>query len=665
MNTKRKNTKNITPSTALSLRYSLIALIITLILMLIIPTVLNYGPETINTPFDIQMSGIPYNTQFLLIIFAIILVIFLITKIQLRTIDKWYKTKKATEEEIQKIRKKCLYLPYKFFAIETLIPFLASVIILSITGSHYPIMILKIVLLLLSLTTLLAVISFIFSKNLYDEILAETYSTDKKLENSVSLKTRLFLLIISLFTVGILFTSLIGYSSSVHDSSDILFNTYNRILNESFDTSKTYTLEELKQTLMNITPFTNNETRFLLTKSQDLTLVSGNEVTNFIKEYTVQLSENHNGRIYESYGVDTQGASIKLKTDSEEYYVCILYNIYSESALNNLINTFLFLIIVVSTITLILINSLSKSLKQISDGFENIITKKNTSQTLPVISNDEIGKLVIAFNKIQQLNQTQIDTIQNSQNTLIERERLASLGQMVGGIAHNLKTPIFSISGGLEGLSDLIKEFDESIEDSNVTDQDMHEIANDMKVWIDKLKGHTSYMSDVITAVKGQAVNLSEDKGVDFTVKELFQHIKILMQHEIKHTLSTLNITNNTPDDMFIHGSINSLVQVINNLISNSIESYGSINKEKVINLKANFDKKDSSIIITVQDFGPGLPENVKSKLFKEMITTKGKDGTGLGLFMSYSNIKAHFKGDLTFETKTGKGTTFFIKIPV
>ena len=193
----------------------------------------------------------------------------------------------------------------------------------------------------------------------------------------------------------------------------------------------------------------------------------------------------------------------------------------------------------------------------------------------------------------------------------------------------------------------------------------MHEIANDMKVWIDKLKGHTSYMSDVITAVKGQAVNLSEDKGVDFTVKELFQHIKILMQHEIKHTLSTLNITNNTPDDMFIHGSINSLVQVINNLISNSIESYGSINKEKVINLKATFDKKNSTIIITVKDFGHGLPENVKSKLFKEMITTKGKDGTGLGLFMSYSNIKAHFKGDLTFETKTGKGTTFFIKIPV
>ena len=277
--------------------------------------------------------------------------------------------------------------------------------------------------------------------------------------------------------------------------------------------------------------------------------------------------------------------------------------------------------------------------------------------------NIKIGTLILLKDITQHIQD--MKTIQDNQNTLIERERLASLGQMVGGIAHNLKTPIFSISGGLEGLSDLIKEFDESIEDPNVTVQDMHEIAKDMRVWIDKLKGHTSYMSDVITAVKGQAVNLSEEQAVDFTVTELFQHIKILMQHEIKHTLSTLNIKNNTSDSICIHGSINSLVQVINNLISNSIQSYDKKTKEKVINLIADYDSTDKHILIKVQDFGPGLPEHVRTKLFKEMVTTKGKDGTGLGLFMSYSNIKAHFKGDLTFETKTNKGTTFFIKIPV
>ena len=282
----------------------------------------------------------------------------------------------------------------------------------------------------------------------------------------------------------------------------------------------------------------------------------------------------------------------------------------------------------------------------------------------PILKEDVLVGILVFLKDVTQIEHDKIQ-IKNNQNMLIERERLASLGQMVGGIAHNLKTPIFSLSGGLEGLSDLVKEYDESIEDNTVTDQDMHEIANDMKTWINKLKSHVSYMSDVITAVKGQAVNFSEEQSIDFTVTELFQHIKILMQHEIKHSLSVLDISNNVPEDITIRGSINSLVQVINNLISNAIESYDKSTKEKLIKLSAKYDKKKKIITIAIQDFGPGLPEIVQEKLFKEMITTKGKNGTGLGLFMSYSNIKAHFKGDMTFETKTGKGTTFYIKIPV
>ena len=60
-----------------------------------------------------------------------------------------------------------------------------------------------------------------------------------------------------------------------------------------------------------------------------------------------------------------------------------------------------------------------------------------------------------------------------------------------------------------------------------------------------------------------------------------------------------------------------------------------------------------------------GLPNSVKEKLFKEMITTKGKNGTGLGLFMSYSNIRAHFNGNIRFESEEGKGSTFYIELPI
>ena len=92
--------------------------------------------------------------------------------------------------------------------------------------------------------------------------------------------------------------------------------------------------------------------------------------------------------------------------------------------------------------------------------------------------------------------------------------------------------------------------------------------------------------------------------------------------------------------------------------------------KKVLDSLKENCDidliaeYKDKNIIISVKDYGPGLPEEVKEKLFKEMITTKGKNGTGLGLFMSYSNIKAHFGGEITFESSPDKGTIFNIILP-
>ena len=87
----------------------------------------------------------------------------------------------------------------------------------------------------------------------------------------------------------------------------------------------------------------------------------------------------------------------------------------------------------------------------------NMTKNTNTSimQPLALTSNDEFGNLIISFNKIQELTKNNIQQLHDSQETLMERERLASLGQLIGGIAHNLKTPIMSIAGASEGLLDL------------------------------------------------------------------------------------------------------------------------------------------------------------------------------------------------------------------
>ena len=315
------------------------------------------------------------------------------------------------------------------------------------------------------------------------------------------------------------------------------------------------------------------------------------------------------------------------------------------------------------------INKLVKSIEKTKNSnktisYEQRFEKINKIFTIEITSisaeNATLGTLIL-FKDITQ-HKEDMETIKSNQDILMERERLASLGQLIGGIAHNLKTPIMSVAGATEGLEQLIKEYEESIDDPLVNSQDHHDIAKDMQAWIPKIRTHIEYMSDVITTVKGQAVALSNDTDVSFTVGELVKKVNILMKHELKNAYTYLNVMMKIDENLTLKGDVNSLVQVVNNMISNSIQAYNGL-RDKNIDLEVN--KKGNEVIFSVRDYAGGLPKEVQDKLFKEMITTKGKNGTGLGLYMSYSNIKARFGGDITFDVSSGKGTTFNIILPI
>jgi signal transduction histidine kinase len=253
-----------------------------------------------------------------------------------------------------------------------------------------------------------------------------------------------------------------------------------------------------------------------------------------------------------------------------------------------------------------------------------------------------------------------MQTIREKQEILMGQERLASLGQLIGGIAHNLKTPIMSISGGIEGLKDLIEEYEDSIGDSSVTSEDHHEIAGEMLEWVKKIKPHCAYMSDIISAVKGQAVKFNTSGLLSFTIDEVVKRIDILLKHELIRYHATMNTSVDVDRMTEVRGDINSLVQVLDNIIINAIQSYQG-RKGKIV---FKVVKAGANIIFIISDEGCGISAELKERLFKEMVTTKGKDGTGLGLFMSYSTIKGKFEGDMWFESEKGKGTTFYISIP-
>jgi len=291
---------------------------------------------------------------------------------------------------------------------------------------------------------------------------------------------------------------------------------------------------------------------------------------------------------------------------------------------------------------------------------ENDFDRYFKIEITPIISNKNYLGTILLLKDITD-NIKHIEAIEEKHAIMMEQERLASLGQLIGGIAHNLNTPIMSIAGAVEGLRDLIDEYEESLGDESVTIEDHREIAEEMRSWLDKIKPYTAYMSDVISAVKGQARNFDQTVILSFTIEELIKRIELLMKYELIRYNCILKTAINVEKNTEIYGDINSLVQIFDNIIINAIQAY----EGRTGVIEFTIENEDNGILFVIKDYAKGIPESIKGKLLKEMVTTKGKNGTGLGLYMSYTTIRGRFGGRMWFESEEGKGTTFFIHLPV
>ena len=278
----------------------------------------------------------------------------------------------------------------------------------------------------------------------------------------------------------------------------------------------------------------------------------------------------------------------------------------------------------------------------------------------PLVLYDRITGYVVLFKDITQLRDS-MKRLQASQERMMEQERFAFLGQMIGGLAHNLKTPIMSISGCISAAEALVEECEDSLGDPDVTEEDFREIYSEMREWFSKVKESSAYMSDIITAIKGQAANISTDEKITFTIEEMLKRSMLLMRHELLNSGCKLKIDCDKSEEILLQGDINNLVQVIGNLLSNSIYAQKQTGGE----IEIQIDHDSEYLYIRVKDRGTGIPENVLKKIFKSMITSKGTMGTGLGLYMSNAVIRGKFNGEMWGENREGGGSIFGIKIPL
>jgi len=249
---------------------------------------------------------------------------------------------------------------------------------------------------------------------------------------------------------------------------------------------------------------------------------------------------------------------------------------------------------------------------------------------------------------------------------LLHQEKLASLGRLLAGIAHEINNPITFIKGNLQNMQLFWNGFEQAFLsiDSN------WKIGTYEKE--DAIKSFTNLLKDAVQGVDRVSglVRVLRNFGRqsnEFSMIDLGESINnslkvmadALHQNEIK-------ITKNLPDrEVIVRGNSPLLEQVFINLISNSIDALNNGAQEKIIEIFLDIDEKSKVVRINFKDTGSGIREEDKDKLFEPFFTDKDiGEGTGLGLSISYEIIKKH-RGEIEIQSEYEKGTTAIISLPV
>lgn len=266
--------------------------------------------------------------------------------------------------------------------------------------------------------------------------------------------------------------------------------------------------------------------------------------------------------------------------------------------------------------------------------------------------------------------ETTLSELKSTQALLIQSEKMASLGELTAGIAHEIQNPLNFVNNFSDVNKELLTEMKEEIDNGNIGE--VKSIANDVIENSEKINHHGK-RADAI--VKGMLQHSRSSSGVKepSDINALCDEYLRLSYHGLRAKDKSFNAAMKTDFDQSI-GKINIVAQdigrVILNLINNAFyavnerlrQAQPDIHYEPTVSVTTK--KTENHVLITVTDNGNGIPEKIKDKIFQPFFTTKPTgSGTGLGLSLAYDIVKAH-GGEIKVESKEGKFTEFIIQLP-
>ena len=268
--------------------------------------------------------------------------------------------------------------------------------------------------------------------------------------------------------------------------------------------------------------------------------------------------------------------------------------------------------------------------------------------------------------RTSQLN-NKIDELKATQSQLIQSEKMASLGELTAGIAHEIQNPLNFVNNFSEVNVELIDEMQEELKAGN--HEEVIEISNDIKENQKKIYHHGRRADSIVKGMLKHSRNTSGEKEPT-NINAIADEYLRLAYHGLRAKDKSFNATLNTDFDESI-GNVNvagqDMGRVILNLITNALHAISPNTldgTDKKPTIWVSTKNVGDTVVIKIKDNGSGIPKEIVDKIFQPFFTTKPSgQGTGLGLSMSYDIVKSH-GGELRVESKEGEGTTFTITIP-
>jgi PAS domain S-box-containing protein len=251
--------------------------------------------------------------------------------------------------------------------------------------------------------------------------------------------------------------------------------------------------------------------------------------------------------------------------------------------------------------------------------------------------------------------------LEENQEKLLIAEKMASLGRLTAGIAHEMNTPLAAVRSALVELEALADEYRSSVGDAQVEPEDHGEIAREMLKTIRLAASAAKRAAGFVQGIKSHTRDMAPKQREAFNAAAVIDETLLLLTHALRKGHCSAGFEHDGGAFM-LHGAPGRLGQVVTNLVNNAIDACATKGGGLIT---VRLGRDEGAVLLEVEDRGSGIPPEVVKKIFDPMFTTKRfGEGTGLGLTIVHDIVTGEFGGTIDVRTELGQGTTFVVRLP-